>query len=325
MERKVKSKVAITKGKNIVENVINALNLIDAQCLISTEKKVLIKPNLLEVHNAYSGYVTKPEVIRGIIRFLKEIGVNNVVVAEGGNFDTKKCAECSDILNVVAQEGVDFVDLNYDETTVVKIPDYLRLPKVRIANTVLNSDVIISAPVLKTHLYATVTLSLKNMMGVLINDEAPAKLDKKIIHPEFWGPGDFERMGREKSIESIRSADMRIVDLNSVVRPHLAVIDAITGIEGNGPSSGEIINKLDVIITGNDPVATDVIGSTFMGIDPKKIGHIAMAGIKGLGETDISKIIFSGVPLNEFKRNFRLPDFIAKHPDWFDWVVSYQG
>jgi len=321
----VKSKIAITKGKNIVENVINALNLIDAQSLISSEKKVLIKPNLLEVHNAYSGYATKPEVIRGIIRFLKGIGVNNIVVAEGGNSDTKKCAECSDILNVVDHEGVEFVDLNYDKTTVVNIPDHLRMPQVRIANTVLNSDVIISAPVLKTHLYATVTLSLKNMMGVLINEEAPAKLDKKIIHPEFWGTGDFEKMGKEESIKSIRSADMRIVDLISIVRPHLAVIDAITGIEGNGPSSGEIVNKLDVIIAGNDPVATDVIGSLFMGIDPTKIGHVAMAGVKGLGEMDISKISLSGVPLNEIKRNFRLPDFIAKHPDWFDWVESYQG
>ena len=321
----MKSKIAITKGKNIVENVINALNLIDAQSLISSEKKVLIKPNLLEVHNAYSGYATKPEVIRGIIRFLKGIGVNNIVVAEGGNSDTKKCAECSDILNVVDHEGVEFVDLNYDKTTVVNIPDHLRMPQVRIANTVLNSDVIISAPVLKTHLYATVTLSLKNMMGVLINEEAPAKLDKKIIHPEFWGTGDFEKMGKEESIKSIRSADMRIVDLISIVRPHLAVIDAITGIEGNGPSSGEIVNKLDVIIAGNDPVATDVIGSLFMGIDPTKIGHVAMAGVKGLGEMDISKISLSGVPLNEIKRNFRLPDFIAKHPDWFDWVESYQG
>jgi len=322
---KMKSKVAITKGKNIVEDVINALNLIDAQSLISPDKKVLIKPNLLEIHNAYSGYATKPEVIRGIIRFLKGVGAKKIIVAEGGNSDTKKCAECSDILNVVDHEGVEFVDLNYDKTTVVKVPDYLRMPEVRIANTVLDSDIIISVPVLKTHLYATVTLSLKNMMGTLINEEAPAKVDKKIIHPEFWGTGDYERMGREESIKSIRSADMRIADLVSVVKPHLAVIDAITGIEGNGPLSGEIIYKLDFIIAGNDPVATDVVGSLFMGIDPTKIGHIMSAGIKGLGETDISNIELSGEPLDKVKRNFRLPAFIASHPDWFDWILSYQG
>jgi len=316
----MESKVSIVKNKNIVENVINALNLIDAQSFVSPDKKILIKPNLLEIHNAYSGYVTKPEVIRGIIRFFKNAGTRNIIVAEGGNVDTMKCAECSDILNVVDQEGAKFVDLNYDETTVIKIPNYLRLPEVRIANTVLNSDVIISAPVLKTHLYATVTLSLKNMMGVLINDESPKKLDKKIIHPEFWGPGDFERMGREESIKSIMSADMRIVDLISVVRPHLAVIDAITGIEGNGPSSGDIVNKIDVIIAGNDPVATDVVGSLFMGIDPTNIGHIAMAGKKSLGEIDISKISIRGLSLNEVSRKFRLPDFIASHLDWFDWV-----
>jgi uncharacterized protein (DUF362 family) len=316
----MESKVSIVRSKNIVESVINALSLVDAQSLVSPEKRFLIKPNLLEIHNAYSGYVTKPEVIRGIIRFLKNAGAKNIIVAEGGNLDTMKCAECSDILNVVDQEGAKFVDLNYDETTVVKIPNCLRLPEVRIANTVLNSDVIISAPVLKTHLYATVTLSIKNMMGVLINEESPQKLDKKIIHPEFWGPGDFERMGREESIKSIMSADMRIVDLISVVRPHLAVIDAITGIEGNGPSSGEIVNKIDVIIAGNDPVASDVVGSIFMGIDPTVIGHIAMAGMRSLGQTDISKINMVGLPLDEVKRNFRMPDFIANHPDWFDWA-----
>jgi len=316
----VKSKVSITKGKNIVENVINALNLIDAKSIISPDDQVLIKPNLLEIHNAYSGYATKPEVIRGIIRFLKSINVKNIIVAEGSNSDTKKCAECSDILNVVDHEGVNFVDLNYDDTTVVKIPNPLRMSEVRIANTVLNSDIIISAPVLKTHLYATVTLSLKNMMGVLINDEAPAKVDKKIIHPEFWGTGDYERMGREDSIKAISDADKRIADLVSVVRPHIAVIDAITGIEGNGPSSGEIVNKLDVIIVGNDPVATDVVGSAYMGIDAKKIGHLVMASKKGLGEIDISNIELVGVPLDEVKRKFRMPDFIANHPDWFDWA-----
>jgi uncharacterized protein (DUF362 family) len=316
----VKSKVSITKGKNIVENVINALNLIDAKSIISPYDQVLIKPNLLEIHNAYSGYATKPEVIRGIIRFLKSINVKNIIVAEGSNSDTKQCAECSDILSVVDHEGVDFVDLNYDGTTVVKIPDYLRMQEVRIANTVLNSDIIISAPVLKTHLYATVTLSLKNMMGVLINDEAPAKVDKKIIHPEFWGTGDYERMGREDSIKAISDADKRIADLVSVVRPNIAVIDAITGIEGNGPSSGEIVNKLDIIIAGNDPVATDVVGSAYMGIDAKKIGHIVMANKKGLGEIDISNIELVGMPLDEVKRKFRMPDFIANHPDWFDWA-----
>lgn len=317
----MKSKVAITKGKNIVENVINALNLIDAKSIISPDDQVLIKPNLLEIHNAYSGYATKPEVIRGIIRFLKSINVKKIIVAEGSNADTKKCAECSDILNVVDHEGVDFADLNYDETTVVKIPDCLRMSEVRIANTVLNSDIIISTPVLKTHLYATVTLSLKNMMGVLINDEAPAKVDKKVIHPEFWGTGDYERMGREDSIKAISDADKRIADLVSVVRPNIAVIDAITGIEGNGPSSGEIVNKLDIIIAGNDPVATDVIGSAYMEIDAKKIGHIVMANKKGLGEIDISNIELSGVTLDEVKRKFRMPDFIANHPDWFDWAL----
>jgi len=319
----MKSKVAIVKSRNIIENVVNALELIDAKSIISLDDRVLIKPNLLEVHNAYSGYTTKPEVIRGIIRFLKGIGVKDMVVAEGSNSDTKKCAEYSDILNVVEHEGVRFVDLNYDETTVVKIPDHLCMPEVRVANTVLDSDIMISAPVLKTHLYATVTLSLKNMMGVLINDESPVKLDKKIIHPEFWGPGDYERMGREHSIKAISDADKRIADLISAARPHIAVIDAITGIEGNGPSSGDIVNKLDTIIAGNDPVATDVVGSAYMGIDAKRIGHIMMAGKKGLGETEISNIELYGVPLDEVKRNFRLPDFIAHHPDWFDWARSF--
>jgi uncharacterized protein (DUF362 family) len=318
----VKSKVSITKGKNIVENVINALNLIDAKSLISSDYQVLIKPNLLGVHNAYSGYITKPEVIRGIIRFLKSIKVKNIIVAEGSNVDTMKCAECADILNVVDQEDAKFVDLNYDKKTVVKIPNPLRMSEVRIANTVLNSDIIISAPVLKTHLYATVTLSLKNMMGVLINEEAPAKLDKKVIHPEFWGTGDYERMGREDSIKAISDADKRIADLVSVVKPRIAVIDAITGIEGNGPSSGEIVNKLDIIIAGNDPVATDVVGSEYMGIDAKKSGHIVMANKKGLGEIDISNIELSGLPLDEVKRKFKMPDFIANHTDWFDWAKT---
>jgi len=318
----MESKVSVVRGKNIENSVIKALSLIDARDFVSPDKTILIKPNLMEVHNAYSGYVTKPEVVRGVIQFLKGAGVKKIIVAEGGNVDTKKCAECCGVSKVAEEEEVDFVDLNYDETTVVKIPRYLCLPEVRIANTVLQSDLIISVPVLKTHLYATVTLSMKNMMGVMIHNEAPARVDKQAIHPEFWGPGDFERLGREKSMKIIESADRRLVDLVSVVRPGLAVIDAITGIEGNGPSSGRIINSLNVIIAANDPVAADVAGASLMGIDPKKIGHIALAGKRGLGETDMSIIRFLGVPLDEVRRNFQLPDFIARFPDWFDWVCK---
>lgn len=95
-----------------------------------------------------------------------------------------------------------------------------------------------------------------------------------------------------------------VVDINSVLKSKLTVIDGFYALEGPGPTSGTPV-KMDLIIAGKDPVATDATGSRAMGINPHEIYHIKRAYEKGLGEIDEAKIEVDGNKLEEVARKFR--------------------
>ena len=129
---------------------------------------------------------------------------------------------------------------------------------------------------MKTHSETGVTLGLKNMFGIL-----PQKFK-----------GRFHMKGMHKVI----------TDINSVVKPAFTVIDGFIGMEGRGPVNGTPI-KMDTIIAGEDPVATDAVGATVMGFNPEDIGHLKMSHEKGIGSLSDYTVVGDGV--NAVKRNFR--------------------
>ena len=110
-------------------------------------------------------------------------------------------------------------------------------------------------PKLKTHHWGGVTLSLKNMFGTV-----PGRIygwPKNVLH---WA-------GLEESI----------LDVAAAVRPGLAIVDGIVGMEGDGPIKGQAVN-VGVIIAGTDPVAVDSTAARVMGIDPERVGYLEEAG-----------------------------------------------
>jgi uncharacterized protein (DUF362 family) len=123
-----------------------------------------------------------------------------------------------------------------------------------------------------------VTLGMKNMFGML-----PDKLKFKY---------------HAKGISKV------VVDINSVIKPVLTVIDGFVAMEGKGPTDGSPI-KMDLIIAGKDVVATDATGARVMGIDPHTISHIRTASEKGLGNIDNVEIVGSKLEdvTRVFKRN----------------------
>jgi len=165
------------------------------------------------------------------------------------------------------------IDLDDDEYVTVDVPDYLALKTVRISKTALETA-IVSVPKLKLHRMAGVTLSLKNLMGVV----SP----KGQIHHYL---------------------DEKIADLASVVRPRLALIDGIIGGGGHELAGRPI--TMDLVITGLDPVAVDTVGAAVMGFDPKKAKHITLAAQKGLGTCDSERIKIIGEPIDKVKKDFK--------------------
>ena len=172
--------------------------------------------------------------------------------------------------------GVEFLNLRHVKDKVkIEIPQGRALKSITVPYLVKESA-IISAAKMKTHMATKVTLGMKNMFG-LLHDKMKFKYHAK-------GIGKV------------------IVDINSVLAPQLTVIDGFVAMEGRGPTDGTPVT-MNLIIAGNDPVATDATGARVMGIDPHEISHIRTASQKGLGNIDNIEVV--GQSLDDVKRTFK--------------------
>jgi uncharacterized protein (DUF362 family) len=145
----------------------------------------------------------------------------------------------------------------------------------------MSADVIISMPNVKTHHWAGVTLSLKNLFGVV--------------------PGSI--YGWPKNILHWEGIENSIVELAATVPIHYVIADGVEAMEGNGPLHGRA-KRLGCIIFADDPVAADATCCRLMSIDPERVRHLAMAS--GLGNLDLSRIEQRGESIAQMRQTFDL-------------------
>src|SRR3990170_412138 len=271
------SRIAIIRGTNHVETTVKALETIetDVDSVISRKKPILIKPNYINSKHPSTGITTDSRVIEGIVKFLSTRKTEEITIGEGSGFaETFQAFKVAGVDAVAERWNVKLVDLNKDEFVEVNPPNPLSSKKIRVAKTALEST-IISVPKLKPHRIATVTLSLKNMMGALAS--------KGSMH-----------MGK--------SLSENIADLASTLKPSISIIDGITAGEGHETSENPI--KMNLIIAGTDPVAVDAVGAAVMGIPPTNVKHLLLAEKKGLGTCHLEHIAVLGEPIEKVKRKF---------------------
>jgi len=269
--------VAVVKGEDPVNMTVEALEMIGASEAFRTDERILVKPNYIDASHPSTGVTTDARVVEGIIKFLEENSLGNIMIGEGsGMANTMRAFKVAGIDEVARRWEVDLIDLNDDEYVVAEVPSPLALKTVRIAKTALNSA-IISVPKLKLHRMAGVTLSLKNLMGVV----SP----KGQIH---------------------RSLGKKIADLASLVKPRLAVIDGIIGGEGHELAGRPV--EMNLVIAGLDPVAVDTVGAAVMEVNPERVEHIILAAKKELGVCNLNKIKVVGEPIEKVKKKFK-PSF----------------
>jgi uncharacterized protein (DUF362 family) len=273
----VKSKVAIVKGERGHEPVFRALDLIDYESAVSGWEKVLIKVNFITVETWDSGATTDPIVVEAIIRKLKNLPVEVYVVESDATMtNADKAFEFTGMKEMCERNGVQCLNLRHMKDRVkIDIPNGETLQSIKVPRIVTESA-IISAAKLKTHWSTKVTLGMKNLFGLL--------------------PDKFKGKYHAKGINKV------IVDINTVLKPALTVIDGFVGMEGRGPSGGTPI-KMDLIIAGKDVVATDATASRIMGFDPMEISHIRKAYGKGLGTVDDIELV--GSKLEDVRRVFK--------------------
>ena len=271
------SKVAIVKGERGHDPVFKALDLIDYQSALAGWDKVLIKVNFITDKTWDTGATTDPMVVEAIIKKLENLPVKVYVVESDATITNADMAfKKTGMSEMCERNGVECLNLRHVKDKVkLDIPDGEALKSITVPRLVTESAVI-SAAKLKTHSDTGVTLGMKNMFGLL--------------------PDKFKGKYHLKGISKV------IVDINTVLRPKLTIIDGFVGMEGAGPVDGTPV-RMDLIIAGTDTVATDATACRVIGIDPHEIKHICKAYEKGLGNIDDIQIL--GEKLETVKRPFK--------------------
>ncbi|GBD08645.1 hypothetical protein HRbin22_00886 [Candidatus Thermoflexus japonica] len=248
-------------------------------------RRVLVKPNLIEWIEGRS-LVTAPEVIGAVIDLLRSRGAAEIVVGEGPGFrrDAGPVVAQSGLADVLARRNVPFVDLNYDDPQPVPVRDgwFPGQRQIWLPRHVVEADLVISVAKLKTHHWAGVTLSLKNLFGVV--------------------PGI--RYGWPKNMLHVNGITPSILGLKQALPPVVSVIDGIVGMEGDGPLFGTPVPH-GVLAVGKDPLAVDVVGARLMGFDPEEIEHLALGIWAGIGQG--VHIDMRGGALEALRRRYRRP------------------
>lgn len=257
-----------------------------------TGKRILLKPNLVEPRRDAAHINTHPLVVGGAAKAFLSMGAARVVVAEGAGHcrDSMLVLEDSGFADVLHADRIPFVDLNYDSGhEVPNAGGHTRLKTLTFPGSLRQADWVVSMPKMKTHHWTGVTLSMKNLFGLM--------------------PGIY--YGWPKNILHHHGIDKAIFDINASFQPHLAIVDGIVGMEGDGPIMGEP-RQAGVIVMGRNLAAVDATCARIMGVDPARIDHLAQASGR-LGPIRESHITQRGELIGSVKAQFKLVDIIPAH------------
>jgi uncharacterized protein (DUF362 family) len=252
-------------------------------------KRILLKPNLVEPHLGAGHINTHPLVIRGTAEAFLRAGASKVLVAEGPGHsrDSLRMLEESGLGEVLLEDRIPFVDLNYvSGYTVENAGRRTRLRALTLPVTLRDADWVVSVAKMKTHHWAGVTLSMKNLFGVM--------------------PGIY--YGWPKNLFHWEGIDKSILDINETLKPHFAIVDGVVGMEGDGPIMGTP-KRAGVIVMGRNLPAVDATCARIMGIDPHKVSYLAAASER-LGPIRQSDIRQRGEAIASVRTDFALAEKI---------------
>jgi uncharacterized protein (DUF362 family) len=279
------SRVAILKAAGYDRDLTNIiLDGIKSFRLDVAGKRVLLKPNLVE-YERDTVINTHPAVIGAAIEAFLKLGAKEVKVGEGPGHrrDTDGLLLASGLYPFLKDTKTPFIDLNLDDIRRVPLQsDFMGIDSLYFADTVLQSDLLVSMPKLKAHHWAGMTLSMKNLFGIV--------------------PGI--KYGWPKNFLHWHGIYESIIDINSTIRSHFAIVDGIVGMEGNGPIQGTP-KPVGVLVFGDDPVAVDATCARVAGLNPAKIEYMQDA-CEFMGNLEESRIQQLGVPISQVHSTFEV-------------------
>lgn len=311
-KKEIVSIVRIKDG-NIAKAVEEAIELLGGIKTATRGKdKIMLKPNLV---NPGIACTTKVVVVKTLAQLMKKAG-KEVSIGEGSagapnfnNFDnvafrTKK----REILDGMQQyvfdtlgytemaKELDIPLINLHSGVIVEVPlkNGFVAKSVKIHKSLSDIDLLCSVPMMKTHVLATVTLAMKNLIGCYPGTEyysVRSWLHEKAA--EVGSPG----------------VAYEVIDMNRAVKTGLSVIDASSAMEGNGPTEGTLVD-MGLIIAGTSTLAADMVGASLMGFEINEIPAIVLAHKTGMVPTSVDNIEIRGLSINQNKRQFVKPNIM---------------
>lgn len=272
---------------NLHASLINGLSWIDWRGMVKSDSTVFVKPNLTwPVYRP--GVITSPELLRILLPILKD-RVSHVILGESDlpKWTVEETLNNLRLDELCRENGVEAVNLSKQEVEFYRVNVQDKEVKVELPKLLVHDiDVFISVPVMKTHVISNVSLSLKNQWGCI-----PNQMRGMLYHTQL---------------------NRRIVALNKIIKPKIAIIDALYALDGRGPIFGDPV-KMNLIIMSNNIVAADRIGCEIMQIPVEEVEHIDLAEKEGLGTTNLKQIVTNESPTAFTSKKFKTEKSFLDH------------
>ncbi len=263
--------LAVARGgepEDLVRRAVAALGGMSR--FVPNGANVVIKPNICVSYRSYEyAATTNPWVVGALVKMAFEAGAGSVKVMDSP-FDgtAAEAYRKSGIQQEVEAAGGEMVVPASFSLQHVDLPGAVFLNSAKIYEEILNADVLINVPIAKDHGMAGLTLSMKNLMGVV--------QDRPKLHADFGNA---------------------LTDLNFRIRSTLVVVDAVRILTYGGPQGGDMkaVQKLDTVIASADVVAADAYASTLFNMQPDDLDYVRVGNARGLGRSDIINLLIAEV------------------------------
>jgi uncharacterized protein (DUF362 family)/Pyruvate/2-oxoacid:ferredoxin oxidoreductase delta subunit len=272
--------------EELEQALLECLNLLGGMgAYVNPGDKVLLKPNLLQAKPPEEYITTHPSIVEAVINLVRDAGGIPMVGDSPGALERgmEKFWRVTGMLEVCQRLNVELVNFETSGSYLKKVDG----KEYYIAKPVLDADLIINLPKIKTHGLTLFTCCVKNLYGTVPG------FTKVEYHKQAPKPSNFSEL---------------VVDIYSIIQPCLHIVEGVVGMEGAGPSSGDP-RELGMILAGNDGVALDSYICYLLGRNPMEIPTNRIAYDKGLGEAEIDKIEVIGEP--PLIENFKWPPKLA--------------
>jgi uncharacterized protein (DUF362 family) len=257
--------IAVVKGDDPAANTRLAVSMLGGmERFVKRGARVVIKPNMLTAREPELGVTTNPRAVAEVVKMCWQAGARSVTVFDRPTAPARQVYTVSGIAAAVDRMDGRMKVLTQRDFESIKIPEGRVLSSWPMVADIFDADVMINMPCAKTHGLAVLTMSMKNLMGILGGTRG-------LVHQQF---------------------DQKIVDVNTLVKPQLVILDAYRILFRNGPTGGgpQDVRMGRTCVAGTSQVAVDAYGTTLFGMKPADLDYLKLAAAQGLGTIDLSKL-----------------------------------